>query len=76
MLGVPALCGRRKGDQMAYAIGTRAIWTSPKGYSKPREVVRIVATRGSMVQIQSAPDEHEGSEPFYYWINASELSPL
>jgi hypothetical protein len=53
----------------------QAIWNSAKGYSKPNEVVSIVARQGRMVQIESAPDENEGSEPFYYWVSPDELTP-
>lgn len=53
-----------------------AIWNSAKGYSKPGEVVRVIARQGRMVQIESKPDAGEGSEPFCYWVTQDELAPV
>jgi hypothetical protein len=52
----------------------RAVWNSPKGYSKPDEIVRVEVVKGSKARITSQPDAGEGEkQAASYWVDVSEL---
>lgn len=49
----------------------RAVWNSPKGYSKPDEIVRVEVVQGAKARITSQPDA--GGQAASYWVDLNEL---
>ena len=56
---------------------SKAIWNSPRGYSRLNEVVTVVQERDGLIEIVSEADVDEPDDrAFGYWVRPSELTPL
>lgn len=54
------------------ATTERALWNSARGYSKPGEIVTVLARSRGYVHIKSEPDAGEDG-PSFYWVPEHEV---